>query len=565
MKTRQLLSPANVLLLLAMVHSGCSDDTGHSHELDDASSADAGAGEVLDDVAADVGEGTGAVTWYQHIAPIVVANCGSCHREGGSGPLDFTQPEAAQSAAGLMLAAIESGSMPPWPPADNCRTYEHERRLPPTDAELFARWVSNGAPLGDAATAAELPEIETAVFPANLILPMPEAYTPSRDLPDDWRCFVLDGEFEEETFVRGVDVLPGSAQVHHVLVYAVTAQAAEAILEADSAEVGPGYTCFGGPNPSSGGGESDGSILAGGFPNQLGAWVPGNVAAIYDEGTALRIDAGSRVIMQVHYNTLAGEPVADRSELQLLTTTEAPEFLVRTVPIADRNLAIAAGDSASTHGVTIPNFGDRSVEIITVAAHMHTLGEQLRARIVRADGSDECLLDIPAWDFNWQMFYRLPADDHAIVEPGDAIELTCVFDNSAANQPIVNGEQIEPRDVEWGESTLDEMCLFYISTIEPYVPPAETNGEVLACGSVQDCATACDPLNTECLFDSGCGNLRWRRVYRTVAGRARVSDCMCSRVGVAWWPARRVFFGDVSGAVGDGRRVPRPGSVFGRV
>ena len=43
--------------------------------------------------------------------------------------------------------------------------------------------------------------------------------------------------------------------------------------------------------------------------------------------------------------------------------------------------------------------------------------------------------------------------------PGDRIELTCVWDNSAENQPWVGGERQPPRRVGWGDGSLDEMCL----------------------------------------------------------------------------------------------------------
>ena len=48
---------------------------------------------------------------------------------------------------------------------------------------------------------------------------------------------------------------------------------------------------------------------------------------------------------------------------------------------------------------------------------------------------------------------------------GDQLLITCHWDNSAANQPWVDGKQLMPRDVDWGESTTDEMCLglFYVS------------------------------------------------------------------------------------------------------
>ena len=41
----------------------------------------------------------------------------------------------------------------------------------------------------------------------------------------------------------------------------------------------------------------------------------------------------------------------------------------------------------------------------------------------------------------------------------DRLNLSCRWDNSAANQPFVDGKQIEPTDLEWGDDTGDEMCL----------------------------------------------------------------------------------------------------------
>ena len=43
--------------------------------------------------------------------------------------------------------------------------------------------------------------------------------------------------------------------------------------------------------------------------------------------------------------------------------------------------------------------------------------------------------------------------------PDDAVRLSCRWDNSPENQPIVDGVALEPRDVSWGEGTTDEMCL----------------------------------------------------------------------------------------------------------
>jgi hypothetical protein len=40
------------------------------------------------------------------------------------------------------------------------------------------------------------------------------------------------------------------------------------------------------------------------------------------------------------------------------------------------------------------------------------------------------------------------------------LDAQCTWDNSQKNQPVVNGQQISPIDVMWGEGTLNEMCMW---------------------------------------------------------------------------------------------------------
>ena len=99
---------------------------------------------------------------------------------------------------------------------------------------------------------------------------------------------------------------------------------------------------------------------------------------------------------------------------------------------------------------------------------MHLLGKSQRATIERSDGTEECALHIPEWDFAWQQSYKPTAP--MLLEPGESIHLDCTYDNSQANQPFVNGAQQAPQHVEWGNGTLDEMCLLYVTFMEPYRP-----------------------------------------------------------------------------------------------
>ena len=106
---------------------------------------------------------------------------------------------------------------------------------------------------------------------------------------------------------------------------------------------------------------------------------------------------------------------------------------------------------------------DEPLVLYTAGHHMHELGKSQRTELRHADGSTSCLLDTPDWDFAWQGRYTFSSP--VTFGPGDKLWMGCTWDNSASNQPIVDGKAREPVTVAWGSGTADEMCLggFYVT------------------------------------------------------------------------------------------------------
>lgn len=466
------------LTALLLLTIGCGSDA-------DKDSARAGTDEAA----------TVAPTWSDDIAPIVARDCTGCHVAGGSAPFPLQTYSEVSAMAEVALASMEAGSMPPWLPDPDCRPLHGERIMDPGDIEQFAAWVAADTPEGDPTSPIEV-TIES-LDPDLSGLPV-EAYTPNYTTdPDDYRCFVLDLDFPEEVYISGSQVIPGSPAVHHVLVYALVGDQIAQMEAADAAEAGPGYTCFGGPVPSIGDSSGFGA-LASGFPNQIAAWVPGIEPAIHPDDLGIRVDAGAKVVMQVHYSAAAAEPSPDQTRLDLTLHDAAPSRLMTSRPFAITALDIPAGEAEVTVEQTIRNYSDTSVELGGFAAHMHLLGAAQRIETVRAGDPSECVLDIPEWDFDWQQNYSLPNAGTISIAPGEGLSLQCTFDNSAENQPTVDGVQQEPQDVGWGEGSLDEMCLAYLNVVEPYAPPESTGA--LACEASADCWSDCDTDDFTCLL-----------------------------------------------------------------
>ena len=141
---------------------------------------------------------------------------------------------------------------------------------------------------------------------------------------------------------------------------------------------------------------------------------------------------------------------------------DAAPFGVLLVGAPASGKGAQSGKIAKEYGLKRLSTGD----LVRAAINAGTeLGKQAKMRIERGDGTNECLIHIPDWDFGWQGGYFLK--EPTTMYAGDKLRLECEWDNSAENQPIIDGEKAAPQDVKWGEGTGDEMCLGILYVTEP--------------------------------------------------------------------------------------------------
>jgi len=427
--------------------------------------------------------GAEGLTYYKHVKAILDRNCTGCHVVGGVGPFPLDTWEAVQPLAATIEYAVMNNIMPPWHPDPDCKHLKGERVLAEADKQLISDWVAGGALEGDPA---DDPHVgapgDTVLANPSRIVTAAAPYTADGDRPDDYRCQVLDIDFAETTYLAAYQVVPDQKPiVHHALFYLVPPGEVGRLAELEARDPEPGYECFGGPKV--------GNLL-----NTIAGWVPGSTPTHFPPGAAYAIPAGAKIVMQVHYNTLVNPAAADRTALHMKYYEGTPDYLVQILPMPNTELQIDAGDADSAHELTIPNIFGESITLVGTAPHMHMLGSKIHVEVRHGNGDRTCLVDIPRWDFNWQQFYEFNDDDYVQVAPGDSLYLKCTYDNSAANQPVVNGEQLEPRDVSWGDGSLDEMCLNYLTTIKPF-DPNDIGGD---CGAFPACNQSCDPTDGAC-------------------------------------------------------------------
>jgi hypothetical protein len=432
----------------------------------------------------------GVVT-YAQVAPIFESKCVTCHTVGGVAPFPLTTAADARNHAALIALFTKTGQMPPWPPASDSRPFvgEAQRLLTPAEKSLLARWVATGAHTGPSKPAPKAPPRLQGV-----VLAPAHAYLPHASVGlDDYHCTLLDPKLSTGGMVTAAQVVPGQPSiVHHAILFEISGAAVQQARAMNASSGGKGWTCFGGP------GVGDDSFD---HNHWLGVWVPGKTNDAFPPGTGMSFPKGAAIVMQVHYNLIhPARPDRTRVILRFAphgthvrpletklfpAPVELPCPAGSTGPLCNRNVAIAllakeyGFDAAQTEdgllwfchervatarGTT--SSCDRRLDspttIYAVGAHMHLRGVDIRVALDPGRPGATTLLHIPHWSFHWQDIYTLRKPIQ--VPAGTDVRVTCRFDNSRVNQPVINGKQLAPRYVVWGEGTTDEMCLGILET-----------------------------------------------------------------------------------------------------
>lgn len=409
------------------------------------------------------GGGESQITYHQDVRPILAGRCENCHRAGGIAPFALDSYELAKNAAAAIKPAVVSRAMPPWSASRGELRYRHDPSLTDAQIETIARWVDEGTSEGDPERpGAPLPAVGGGLERVDREIQMNAPYTPKAG-PDDYHCFGIEWGAEEDSFVTGFNAIPGNPEiVHHIAVYLITPAYLSELEKWEASEDGDGWTCFGGPM-AEGGANVPISLLA--------AWIPGYSGSTFPAGYGIKVPKGSYLALQIHYNTLSGDPEPDQTRLQFSVAEQVSRPL-SYAPFLDAGwtlgtMDIPANQKDIEHRYVADPRGllelfvdldlERGFEIHAVMFHMHKLGDSGRFSLLKPGQPAQTLLDIEKWDFDWQREYFL--ETPVRFENGDQLSVRCVFDNTAAKQPCFGGGCREPADTNWGEGSTEEMCV----------------------------------------------------------------------------------------------------------
>lgn len=373
------------------------------------------------------------VTYHNRVSRIMQTNCVECHREGGVAPFSLEKMEDVIANAGMIRKVVEKGTMPPWfavSTTDKHIPWANDRTLNATDKADLLGWLSSGRPSGDPKDA-PLPraaEKDWQIGKPDAVFKFPRAVPVKATGVMPYIHINVDTKLTEDKWVKALEVKPSAREVvHHVLVFALP----------------PGTEDIQGMDETT---------------TFFAIYVPGQSVLSYPDGFAKFLPKGSKLRFQMHY-TPNGQATTDQTSIGMVFADKPPQNEVKVAGIVNTRFRIPP--EADNYPVNAQLKVPFHATILGFLPHMHLRGKAFLYEIEQPGNSSYKVLDIPRYDFNWQLYYRL-AEPIAVV-PGTQIKGTGWFDNSKGNPANPDST----KEVRWGPQTFDEMMLGYV---EYYVP-----------------------------------------------------------------------------------------------
>ena len=407
------------------------------------------------------------VTFSKDVLPVLQKNCQTCHRPGQVAPMSLIGYKETRPWAKAIKAAVTTGKMPPWFADPKYGHFTNDRSMKQSDIDTLVKWADSGAPEGnpkDAPAPIQWPAGGWGIQP-EVVIDLPAHDVPAKGVLE-WELLALPAPFKNDTWITSMEILPGDASVVHHICFSFEKHQPTTVYNR--------YEWVAVPRDETGN-PTEGNTGFGELPNMMMAtrevgssevkvrpgrstlrnrsdfcYIPGASYDDYREWNAGKlVPAGSDIVVSLHY-TANGKAVVDRSKIGF-TVAKTPPPKKFVVQGAGEDTPVIAPSTASSRAVFSlaynpdfkipPNEGNyrappmdvtflKDVELVSLRPHAHVRGKRAEYTLVYPDGREEVVLNVPHYDFNWQLSYGT-----VIKAPkGSRLHFEFWYDNSVNNK-----------------------------------------------------------------------------------------------------------------------------------
>ena len=416
------------------------------------------------------------VTFNKEVLPILQRNCQTCHRPGNIAPMSFVTYEGTRPWAKAIKAAVALRKMPPWFADPQFSHFSNDRSLKQSEIDTLVKWADSGALQGDAKDApppVQWPENGWTTKPDIVLngVPYTVPAAPSNNVIE-WMTLVTPTGFTKDTWVTSIEIKPSELAVtRHICVSFVPHKpdAVYNIFFEAGVEAAPAERRLEIPTAGAKGREAPKRVRNDTVGIGYTCYVPGRALSDFRPfHAAMLIPAGSDVNWTIHY-TPNGTELTDRPQVGFTVPDSEPKrLLIESFGGTDPSkFAIPPNDGNYAPTPAEITFLE-DAELVWMSPHMHLRGKDMMYKLVFPDGKEQVVLNVPHYDFNWQLGYNL--DQPIKVPKGSKLVVVGHYDNSANNK--FNPDP--GRTVYQGNMTWEEMFApFFTITVDKSVDPAK--------------------------------------------------------------------------------------------
>lgn len=342
------------------------------------------------------------------IAPMIIENCVTCHRQFGVGPFALDSYVSLLGWSPMIKEVLLNKRMPPSQIDPDIGHSVSARYIETANIQKLVYWLNAGAPRGEGPDPlAQYEYVENKQW----LLGEPDfiVEAPAQEIPAtgvlDYIYADVELPFEEDKWVVAMQYQPvATSALHHLMTF-VTPEDSDFWGEEKTAST------------------STRRFLDGYSPGQTRA-------ETFPEGTAVLIPKGSKLSMQFHYVGIGAE---------LVDQTKIGFYFADARDVESLKERLVQAVSAQ---VTLPPYEyhvqaeaeyqfDEAVVISGVRAKMNARGKQMKFSVEYPDGRMQDILSVPAYNYGWQPHYVL--NQPITVPAGSTVHVTGAFDNSVSN------------------------------------------------------------------------------------------------------------------------------------
>ena len=384
------------------------------------------------------------ITFSRDVAPILNRHCVGCHRAGEIAPMSLMTYREARPWARSIARVVAGRQMPPWFASPDYGEWANDPSLSEEEIGTIVAWVEGGAQPGDPSLMPEPPDFTEGwqLGEPDYVIEVPAVTVPAEG-PDLFLNQFVTVDIPERRWIRAVEFRAGAPRVNH---HQLAMKADFTGMVEDGVPLTPKEAM-----------RASGTVDGRGYFNVLGMWAVGTAPTEFPEGAGRWVEPGAVVVMNQHYHP-NGEEQTDRTLIGLHFGEGEPRSEIWAVIAGEIDFLIPAG--APDHRVEYRHEIARDSMIVSYLPHMHWRGKSMSYTAHYPEGDSELLLEVPEYDFNWQLFYY--PEEPKFVPAGTVVEIVAVYDNSAANP-----DNPDPtRDVGFGMQSTDEMMFGFFELVE---------------------------------------------------------------------------------------------------